>query len=100
MVKLVQLQKPPVSSREDFVNLFNRNCIPQRMFEEAERSKAVQTYIKVMEKEWRESQISDVPALVANGKYKINLSALKSKQDLAELVNMLSEKVVNGKSTG
>lgn len=55
-------------------------------------SKDIEDKAKKMARVWEEKQITNVPTLLVNGKYKINMSSVRSIDELMELVNFLVDK--------
>lgn len=54
--------------------------------------KEIDAKAKKMAKAWEEKKISNVPSLVVNGKYLVNMSSVNNTEELMTLVNYLVEK--------
>ena len=88
----VHLEQKPIESLEDIKQVFLENEVSAADYDKAFMNPGVMAEAAKMAKKWTEKGITNVPTLVVNGKYRLNMGSVKSLQELSSLVNFLLEK--------
>ena len=88
----VHLEQKPIDSLEDIKQVFLENKVSAVDYDKAFMNPDVMAEAAKMAKEWTKKGITNVPTLVVNGKYRLNMSSVKSLQELSSLVSFLLEK--------
>jgi len=85
----IHLGQAPVASENDIKMLFIDSGVSGSKFDQLYNSKSVKDRAKAMSELWIEYEISSVPTVVVNEKYKINMSSLKSISELIDITLFL-----------
>lgn len=86
---LIHNQKRPVRSRSDIIAVFKQHGISEQDYEAAITNFMVTGMADNMSQQSKKYKINAVPALIINGKYKVNRSSVKSMAEFNALVNYL-----------
>ncbi|MCE9680256.1 thiol:disulfide interchange protein DsbA/DsbL [Shewanella sp. AS1] len=78
-------------SRDDIRQVFIANGVSGKEFDSAASSFMVSAQMAQMKRATENAKIQGVPALVVNGKYRIEMSSLKSMDELMQLTNYLTQ---------
>jgi len=87
--KYIHVSRTNFSTKKDIKNIFLLQGIDGQRFDEVFDSFAVQTGVSKMNKETeilRKQGITSVPTVIVNGKYKVEIGAIESKEQYIELV--------------
>jgi thiol:disulfide interchange protein DsbA len=85
-------KKQHFTNRDDVKAIFVANGVDGKAFDAAANSFMVNAQMSKMKRDTQNAKISGVPALVVNGKYRIETASIKSMDELLELINYLTEK--------
>mgnify|MGYP000282773826 CR=1 FL=1 len=72
--------------------MFEANGVSGSDFDKHYNDPKLEKVAMKMSEEWKTKQVSMVPTLVINGKYKINMNSVGTLDDLIKLTNFLLEK--------
>jgi len=82
-------QKVQVRSRNDVKTIFEQNGVAGKDYEASVASFVVSGMAETMDKKTMEYKITGVPAVIVNGKYKVNSGSVKSIAEYNALVKYL-----------
>ncbi len=82
----------PVNTEADIKKIFTSNGVPSAVFDKYYNASEIAEAAKKMAERRGARQISNVPTMVVNDKYKINMGSVTSLQELINLTNFLLEK--------
>lgn len=85
-------KKQHFTNRDDVKALFVANGVDGKAFDAAANSFMVSAQMSQMKRATENAKLTGVPALVVNGKYRIETSSVKSMDDLLGLINYLAMK--------
>lgn len=88
----IHLKQIVIDSEDDIKQIFLANNISEEKFQKVYTDPELIKRAKVMAKQWEEKKVSNVPTLVVNGMYKIDMGSVKSIEELVALTNFLLEK--------
>ena len=83
-------KKQHFTNREDVRKLFIANGVEGKTFDAAVESFMVSAKVSLMERATTDSKISGVPALIVNGKYRVETGAVKSYDELLDIAYYLT----------
>ena len=85
-------KKQHFTNRDDVRNIFIDNGVDGKDFDAAANSFMVSAQMSQMKRATENAQISGVPALVVNGKYRVETGAIKSYDELLDIAYYLTSK--------
>lgn len=85
-------KKQQFINRDDIRKLFIDNGVDGKVFDAAANSFMVSAEMSKMKRATENAQISGVPALVVNGKYRVETGAIKSYDELLDIAYYLTSK--------
>ena len=85
----IHLGQDPIDTEAKIKQIFLDQGVEEATFDELYSSQSVIDRSQAMADLWMEYEISSVPTVVVNEKYKIRMDALKSMQELIDLTNYL-----------
>jgi len=88
----IHLQGKMVDSISVIKSLFEEKGVSKADIDKYFADKTIDAKAKKMAKEWEAKKITNVPSLVVNGKYLVNMGSVTSFEELTKLVNYLVEK--------
>ena len=88
----IHLKGMNLDSAEDIKQIFLANGISEKKFNKVYNSRSVADKALFMAKHWEDKQVKNVPTLLVNGKYLINMQSLNNVGELISLTNYLLEK--------
>lgn len=88
----IHVQGIKIDSVDDIKQIFLANDISSAKFDKLFNDPSLIERAKVMSKLWIDKKITNVPTLVVNGKYKLNMTSVKSFDELVALTNYLLTK--------
>ncbi|NRD75630.1 thiol:disulfide interchange protein DsbA/DsbL [Shewanella sp. VB17] len=83
-------KKQHFTNRNDIRQLFIANGVEGKRFDAAVESFMVSAKVSQMEHATKDSKISGVPALIVNGKYRVETGAIKSYDELLDIAYYLT----------
>ncbi|WP_104398572.1 thiol:disulfide interchange protein DsbA/DsbL [Vibrio penaeicida] len=86
--RIHNLQKPP-KNEEELRQLFLDEGIDAKAFDSAYKGFAVDSMVRRFDKQFQDSGLRGVPAIVVNNKYLVQAPSIKSMDEYFELVNFL-----------
>lgn len=81
-----------IDSVDDMKQIFLANDVSEEKFQKLFSDPDLIKRATAMSKEWEKKKVTNVPTLVVNGKYKIEMGSVKSLEELISLTNYLLEK--------
>ncbi|GGE90879.1 thiol:disulfide interchange protein DsbA/DsbL [Shewanella carassii] len=91
MFSAIQDKKQHFTSRDDIKALFVANGVDPKQFDSAASSFMVSTMLASMKRNTENAEISGVPALVVNGKYRVETGAIKSYDEMLDIALYLTK---------
>ena len=88
----IHLKGVNLDSADDIKQIFLANGISENKFNKVYNSRSVADKALFMAKHWEDKQVKNVPTLLVNGKYLINMQSLNNVGELISLTNYLLEK--------
>jgi len=88
----IHLMGRAVESISTIKTMFEEKGVSKADIDKYFSDKTLDTKAKIMARAWEEKKVTNVPALVVNGKYLLNMASVNSIQELMRLVNYLVEK--------
>lgn len=85
----IHLGKEPIDTEEKIKQIFLDHGVDAAKFDKLYNSQSIIDRSKAMAELWVERRIDSVPTLVVNEKYKINISSLKTMQEMIDITNFL-----------
>ena len=85
-------KKQHFTSRDDVRALFVANGVDGKAFDAAADSFMVKAQMSKMKRDTENAKLSGVPALVVNGKYRVETGAIKSYDELLDIAYYLARK--------
>jgi thiol:disulfide interchange protein DsbA len=76
-------------NEDELRQMFLDEGVDAKKFDSAYKGFAVDSMVRRFDKQFKDSGLRGVPAIVVNNKYHVQTGAIKSNQQLAELVNYL-----------
>ncbi|MED5526164.1 thiol:disulfide interchange protein DsbA/DsbL [Gallaecimonas pentaromativorans] len=92
MFSAIHEQHVRLTGRDDIRKVFVAAGVPGEDFDSAVNSFSVNGRLAQMERNTQSADITGVPTVVVNGKYKVNMGSVSSKEELFELVDYLTQK--------
>lgn len=86
--RIHQMRKPP-RNEEELRQIFLDHGIDAKKFDSAYKGFAVDSMVRRFDKQFKQSGLRGVPAIVVNNKYLVETSSVKSSKELSDLVNHL-----------
>ena len=90
--KHIHAEMKPIETEKTIKEIFMANGVAAADFDKAYMSKKVEADANKMIALWQEKKITNVPTMVVNGKYKINMQSVSSLDELTKLTNFLLDK--------
>lgn len=81
-----------IDSVDDMKQIFLANDVSEEKFQKLFNDPDLIKRATAMSTEWEKKKVTNVPTLVVNGKYKIEMGSVKSLEELISLTNYLLEK--------
>lgn len=88
----IHLKGIVIDSEDDIKQIFLANDISEAKFQKVYNSPDLIKRARAMTKLWDEKKVGNVPTLVVNGMYKIDMGSVGSIEELVALTNYLLEK--------
>lgn len=88
----IQSQRKAINGEEDILKIFVQAGVSEEEAKSALASFPVKGLASQMKRDTETFNISGVPTLIVNGKYKINTGSVKSTEELIALVDFLTKK--------
>jgi len=88
----IHVQAKVVETEAAIKEMFEANGVSGSDFDKHYNDPKLEKVAMKMSEEWKTKQVSMVPTLVINGKYKINMNSVGTLDDLIKLTNFLLEK--------
>mgnify|MGYP001303581854 FL=1 len=88
----IHLGKEPIDTESEIRQIFIESGVSADEFDRRYSSREVVQRAEKMAALWVDRQISSVPTIVVNDKYKINMSALSNMEQLIALTKQLLKK--------
>lgn len=88
----IHLKQVEIDSEEDIKQIFLANDISEEKFQKVYTDPKLIKRAEAMAKLWEEKKVNNVPTLVVNGMYKIDMASVRSIEELVALTNFLLEK--------
>ncbi|WP_420387932.1 thiol:disulfide interchange protein DsbA/DsbL [Roseivirga sp.] len=85
----IHLGEEPIDTEEEIKQIFLAHDVEAAKFDKLYNSQSVIDRAQAMADLWVKREISSVPTLVVNEKYKINMGSLKSMAELIEITDFL-----------
>ncbi|GGZ41961.1 MULTISPECIES: thiol:disulfide interchange protein DsbA/DsbL [Shewanella] len=91
MFSAIQDKKQHFTNRDDIKALFVANGVDPKQFDSAANSFMVNSMMANMKRNTENAKISGVPALVVNGKYRVETGAIKSYDEMLDIAIYLTQ---------
>ncbi|WP_025821227.1 thiol:disulfide interchange protein DsbA/DsbL [Shewanella marina] len=88
----IQVERKPLTSLDDIRAVFVANGVDGKAFDAAANSFMVNAQMAQMKRATENAKISGVPALVVNGKYRVETGAIKSYDEMLDIAFWLANK--------
>lgn len=88
----IHLKQIVIDSEDDIKQIFLANDISEARFQKVYTNPDLINRAKAMARLWEEKKVDNVPTLVVNGMYKIDMGSVESIEELVALTNFLLEK--------
>lgn len=88
----IHLKGIEIDSEEDIKQIFLANDVSEEQFRKIYTNPDLIKRAEVMAKLWEEKKVDNVPTLVVNGMYKIDMGSVRSIEELVALTNFLLAK--------
>ena len=88
----IHLKGIEIDSEDDIKQIFLANDISEEKFQKVYTDPKLIKRAEAMAKSWEEKKVNNVPTLVVNGMYKIDMASVRSIEELVALTNFLLEK--------
>ncbi|WP_394132422.1 thiol:disulfide interchange protein DsbA/DsbL [Shewanella maritima] len=89
--RAIHVNKQRFATRDDIRKVFIANGVAGKDFDAAANSFMVNAQMSKMKRDTENAKISGVPALVVNGKYRVETGAVKSYDELLEIAYYLAQ---------
>ena len=89
----IHLEQKDIASLDDIKAVFTENGVTDEQYEKVFNDTKVMAEATAMSELWQAQGIASVPTLVVNGKYRLNMTSIRSLAELNELVNFLLKKM-------
>lgn len=88
----IHLAEADLKTEEDIRKIFLQSGVTANEFDVVYNSSEVVEEASIMRKDWQKKGINNVPTLIINDKYKINIGSLGGMEDLKALISYLLDK--------
>lgn len=90
--KHIHTDGKPIDTEKDIEAVFTSNGVSSADFKKHYNDPKLVSAAKAMVQDWKDKGISNVPTMVVNGKYRLNMQSIGTLEDLIALTNFLIEK--------